>query len=139
MPRKATAADPNVPLAIKRIEDFCKEKNICVFTLAKTAGVSQPSLCRFLKCERKSVTKTAQKVLKHIENWHKTHNSHSQVIMQPSGANDAGRELIESAIMSLWDGEFRSAQILAPLIRALKPTLEIAFSITSDSTRGGNT
>lgn len=138
MPRKATTIDSEVPRAIKRIEDFCKERNTCVFTLAKSAGVSQPSLCRFLKFERKSVTKTAQKVLEHIDNWHNTHNLHSQAIMRPLGADDAGRELIESAIMSLWDGEFRSAQILAPLIRALKPTLEIAASMISDSPRGGD-
>src|SRR5437016_2701864 len=131
MPRKAITIDPKVPQAIERIDCFCKERNTCVLRLANDVGVSQSSLYRFITHERKTITRTAEKVLKHIDNWHNSHKAHSQAIMSSSGADQAGRELIESAIMSLWDGNFHSAQILAPLIRALKPTVEIAVTMTS--------
>lgn len=138
MPRKATIIDPDVPLAIRRIDAFCKERNICILTLAREARVSQPSLCRFMRQERKSITKTAQQVLWHIDNWHKTHKPRDHAIMTTSGVDQAGRELIESAIQSLWDGDFRSAQILAPLILSLKPTLDLAVTITLGDARGGS-
>ncbi|MEX3691909.1 hypothetical protein AB3X91_09205 [Paraburkholderia sp. BR14263] len=137
MPRKATDAEPDVLLAIAKIDAFRQEQDICILSLARNAGVSQPSLCRFMRNERKSITKTAHAVLRHIDNWHKAHNA-TGAIMPARDVDHAGLELIESAIRSLWDGDLRTAQILAPLILSLKPTLDLAISITAGDAGVGN-
>lgn len=138
MPRKATATEPDVLLAIAKIDAFRKEQDICILSLARNAGVSQPSLCRFMHNERKSITKTAERVLRYIDSWHNAHKTHKAAIMPTRDIDHAGRELIEGAIRSLWDGDLHSAQILAPLILSLKPTLDLAVSITAGNAGGGN-
>jgi hypothetical protein len=89
--------------------------------------------------ERKTLTATAERVLRYIDSWHNKHNPHSQAIMASTSIDQTGRALLEQAILSLWDGELRSAQILAPLIQALKPVLDIAVTRTSNEGRGGYT
>lgn len=89
--------------------------------------------------ERKTLTATAERVLRYIDSWHNEHNLHSQAIMASASIDQTGRALLEQAILSLWDGELRSAQILAPLIQALKPVLDMAVTRTSNEGRGGYT
>ncbi|WP_156521456.1 hypothetical protein [Burkholderia sp. MSMB1589WGS] len=137
MPRKATPASVDVAPTVERIEAFCRARKISVLALANEAQVGQSSLCRFMHGERKTLTVTAERVLRYIDSWHNEHNAHSQAIMASASIDQTGRALLEQAILSLWDGELRSAQILAPLIQALKPVLDMAVTRTSNEGRGG--
>lgn len=138
MPRKATPQDANVPKIIARIKGFCANESTSTLALSRAAGVSQPSLFRFLNGERKTITATARKVIEHIDTRHNWHNWHSDAIIKNSHAMDhAGYSLIQDAVMSLWDGDRRSAELLASLIKALKPAIELVATANKDSSGRG--
>ena len=123
MPRKPTLKDPETEVAMARIKRYCDRANVCLATLSRQAGVSQPALYRFVHGERKSVTKTARRVLTHIDNKHKQHNSHG-------GENRSeGCRIIDDAVNSVWDGRIQTAELLAALIRAIKPVLLAAEAV----------
>jgi hypothetical protein len=91
-------------------------------------------MSRFMNGERKTITGTARRVLGHIEkqhNWHMWHESDK--IRAPAGTADAGYDLIEDAVKSLWDGKPQTAGLVASLIKALKPVLDIAISAAAGS------
>jgi hypothetical protein len=69
-----------------------------------------------LKGDRKTITSTARIVLKYIDEDNKRHNWHSHATIPNE---------IEDAVRYLWDGKPQSADLVASLIRALKPVLEI--------------
>lgn len=117
MPRKARPQQADVIEAIRRIDVFRQRSALSVLALAKLCGVSQPSLARFLNGNRKTITLTAHTVLKFIEDANKQHNWHSRATIP--------RE-IEDAVRCLWDGKPHSIDLVASLIRALEPVLEIA-------------
>ena len=126
MPRKASQQSPNVKVLIQEILDYCHSTNTSILALSKQAGVQQSALARFLNGERKSVTSTARQVSKFLHNRHNWHNQHSDILEKNFEPDHEGLRLINSAIESLWDGHLRSAEIIAALVTALKPALEIA-------------
>jgi len=117
MPRKAIPVQKGVTEAIQQITTHCQRSRISVLALARLSKVSQPSLARFLSGERKTVTSTARIVLEFIGKNNKRHNWHSHATISPD---------IEDAIRTTLAGNLQSAELLASLIRALKPVLDAA-------------
>jgi hypothetical protein len=116
MPRKARPQQVGVSEAIQRIDAFRQRSSLSVLSLARLCSANQPSLARFLKGDRKTITSTARIVLKFIDESNKRHNWHSHATIPTE---------IEDAVRYLWDGKPHSADLVASLIRALKPVLEI--------------
>ncbi len=117
MSRKARPQQVGVNEAIQRIDAFRRRSSLSILSLARRCNVDQPSLSRFLKGDRKTITPTAHIVLKFIDESNKQHNWHSRATIPNE---------IEDAVRYLWDGRPHSADLVASLIRALKPVLEIA-------------
>ena len=120
MPRKAKPQQVGVKEAIQRIDAYRQLSSLSVLSLSRLCAVNQPSLARFLKGDRKTITSTARIVLDFIDEnnkQHKQHNRHSHATIPDE---------IEAAILYLWDGKTHSADLVASLIRALKPILEIS-------------
>ena len=134
MPRKAIAQAPGVSAAIERILLYSESTDVSIFKLSREAGVSQSALARFISHERKTVTRTARKVLDHVNKQHKWHNRHRDVIIPETP--DGGYQLIENAVTSIWDGNRHTAELLAALIKALKPVLALAAEIDLSDARG---
>ncbi len=128
MPRKARPQQVGVTEAIQRIDVFRQRSSLSVLALAKLCSVNQPALARFLKGDRKTITATARIVLKFIDENNKRHNWHSHATIP---------NVIEDAVRSLWDGKPQSADLVASLIRALKPVLEIADVRAGEHIGGG--
>ena len=124
MPRKATPKAQEVDAAIEKIGLHCSHEKININALAEEAEVCQSSLWRFMNGERKTITDAARKTLEYIDNWHNRHNHDKH----PKNSNnpDHGYHLIEGAVKSLWDGNPNTAELIASLIRALKPALDVA-------------
>lgn len=118
MSRKARDQEAGVGEAIRQIEAFRRHLSLSVLALARHCAVSQPALARFLDGERKTISPTARIVLEKIAGYHKQHNWHS-------GARIPSE--IEDAVRLLWDGKPQSADLVATLIKALKPVLEVAI------------
>lgn len=127
MPRKARPKQACVDEAIQQIDTFRLHQSLSILALSKLCSVSQPALARFLSGQRKTMTTTACSVLKYIDKQNKQHNWHNHAIIPNE---------IEDAVRSLWDGKPQSADLVASLIRALKPVLEIA-AIRTDMRNGG--
>lgn len=140
MPRKSSVPEADVALRIAEISAYIEQENTNVFALAKAAGVEQSALTRFLNGERKKVTPSARKVLGFIHsrhNWHKPSMSGNDTLRAaPSQQDLAGLELINAAVMELWDGERRTATVIASLISALKPTYNIVMAASSQGAKG---
>jgi hypothetical protein len=138
MPRKATPAQPDVADAITVIKLHCQTTGVSILSLSTQAGVAQSALARFISGERKSITETAKKVLAHISKRHNQHNRHNDDDILPAlQHNDQeGYRLIHDAISSLWDGKRQSAELIASLVLALKPALEIAVDAQSGGQKG---
>lgn len=128
MPRKAIPVQDGVDEAVKRINAYCRRSALSVLALARLAKVNQPSLARFLNGERKSLTSTARIVLKFIDEERNQHNWHSHATIPAE---------IEDAVRTTWDGNPQSAELLASLIRALKPVLDAATVRKGDRMGGG--
>lgn len=128
MSRKARPQQVGVPEAVQRIDVFRQRSSLSVLALAKLCGVNQPALARFLNGDRKTITSTARIVLKFIEEDSNRHKWHSYATIP---------NVIEDAVRSLWDGKPQSADLVASLIRALKPVLEIADVCTGERIGGG--
>ena len=126
MPRKASKQSPETATIIQEIQEHCARTNKSVLSLAKQAGVQQSALTRFLSGERKTVTNTAKKVMAHLGIRHNQHNRHNDILMPNQHLDAEGCRLINNAISSLWDGRRQSAEIIASLVIALKPALDIA-------------
>lgn len=133
MPRKAIPQEPAVQKIIDHIRGFCTRTNTCPLALSRAANVSQSSLFRFLDGDRKTVTPTARKVVSYINRQHNWHNLDNNDKM----ANHEVHDLIQDAAMTLWDGDRRSAEFLASLLRALKPAIELAIMATKDNPERG--
>lgn len=122
---------PEVECAINRIGQYCDHAGISINALSKQLGISQAALARFMAGERKTVTPTASRVLAHIDTRHKWHNyrgdSETRTDLDSSDMRP-GYEMIEDAVRSVWDGGTQTAELLAGLIRALKPALDVAKS-----------
>lgn len=137
MPRKATPQSSEVQKVIATIQGYCKSNNISILALSHAVKVSQSSLNRFINGERKTVTPTANKCLSHINsqhNWHNWHNDNKDA-NEPNPANGYS-VIIENAAMSLWDGDPRTVELIASIIRGLKPAVEIAIAPTKGHKRG---
>lgn len=117
MPRKARPKQAGVDEAIQKIDTFRLHRSLSILSLSKLCRVSQPALARFLSGQRKTMTITAHNVLKYIDAQNKQHNWHNRATIPNE---------IEDAVRSLWDGRPQSADLVASLIRALKPVLELA-------------
>lgn len=128
MPKKASIAAPEVATAIAEIKRHCETTHTSVLALSQQALVAQSALARFLAGERKSITSVANKVLQHIKSRHNWHNRHNAIIEVRDGADEEGCRLINEAISSLWDGRRQSAAVIASLVLALKPAIDIAAS-----------
>jgi hypothetical protein len=126
MPRKASQPSPEAATIVQEIQDHCARTNTSVLSLSKQAGVQQSALTRFLSGERKTVTTTAKKVMAHLGIRHNQHNRHNDILDPNPQLDEEGCRLINSAIRSLWDGRRQSAELIASLVVALKPALEIA-------------
>jgi hypothetical protein len=126
MPRKASQQSPETTIIIQEIMDYCDITNTSVLSLSKQADVQQSALARFLNGERKTVTNTARKVMKHLNNRHNQHNRHNDILMPNPQFDDEGCRLINGALNTLWDGRLQSARMIASLIIALRPAVEIA-------------
>jgi hypothetical protein len=123
MPRKPTIKDLDVDAAIDRIKQHCVGTATSLNALSRVAGVSQPALYRFVHGDRKTITPTARRVLAHINGQHNWHNQHS-------GEDHAdGYQIIGDAVNSVWDGRIQTAELLAALIRAIKPVLLAAEAV----------
>jgi len=137
MPRKATTPDPEVPIVIEKINRFRTSNAMSVLALAKDAEVSQPALKRFLDGDRKTVTSVAKATLSHIDSWHNRHNHSDGAILSPiPKPRREGYDLMIGAIESLWDGQYQSAQLIASLVIALRPALEIAAHSNAAGQKG---
>jgi hypothetical protein len=126
MPRKASPTSPDVASAVLQIKAYCEETTTSVLALSQNAGVEQSALARFLSGERKSITPAAKKVLALIGERHNRHNQHSDTLVHQHKSDAHGCRLINEAINSLWDGRRQSAEVIASLVLALKPAIELA-------------
>lgn len=140
MPRKSSIPDPDIPRHIAKIQAYIDRENSNVLALSKAVGVGQSDLARFLNGERKTVTDCALKVLDFI---HSQHNKHKLSIpmddtlrAEPPQRDLVGLELISAAVMELWDGERRTATVIASLITALKPACNIVMAASSQDATG---
>lgn len=118
----------NHEAARDRILMYCDSYGLSVNAFARRSGVSQSSLSRFLNGKRKRVSfpPSALKALRYI---HREHKKHSRCL---DNVDQEGQFLINEAISSIWDGSLQSAELLAPLIHALKPALDaIKFAQTT--------
>lgn len=140
MPKKSSTRNVAIPDCIEEICAYMKQQNTNPHALAKLVGVSQSSLARFLNSDRKSVTPSAQKVLDFIHyqhNWHKPIMPENDTLQLAVKQRDiAGLDLINAAVMELWDGEHRTASVIASLISALKPTFNIVMAAGSQDVTG---
>lgn len=137
MPRKATSIHADVAPAITKINNYCKSTTTSILSLSKKAGVGQPALFRFINGERKSITPAARKVLLFIDGRHNWHNQHKNAILDSSqDVNLEGQSIIENAISALWDGKRQSAELIASLVLALRPALEIALHANLSGQKG---
>ena len=123
MPRKAIPQQVGVTEAIQKIESFRLRSTLSVLALANLCEANQPALARFLRGERKTISPTARIVLKFIDEDNKGHNWHSHAIIPVQ---------IEDAVRYLWDGRPQSADLIASLIRALRPVFQIAAANTDE-------
>lgn len=139
MPRKASQQSPEAAAIVQQIQEHCARTNTSVLSLSKQVGVQQSSLTRFLTGERKTVTSTAQKVMAHLGIRHNQHNRHNDILRPNPQLDDEGCRLINSAIRSLWDGRRQSAEIIASLVIALKPALEVAARPSEGGQKGNKT
>lgn len=118
-----------------------KQVNTNTYALAKAAGVNQSALARFLSKSRKTITPSAKKVLDFIHNrhnWHKPSMPDDDTLQPAPLQQDLeGLELINAAVMELWNGERGTAAVLASLISALKPTYHIVMAAGSQDVKGG--
>jgi uncharacterized protein YeaO (DUF488 family) len=141
MPRKSSAPEPETFRHIEEIRAYMKQKNTNVYALARAAGVNQSALARFLNKERKAITPSAQKVLDFIHNRHNWHNfsgSYDDTLQPARVMQDLeGLELINAAVMKLWNGERDTAAVIASLIAALEPTYQIVMTVSSRRVKGG--
>lgn len=128
MPKIAKPQQVGVNEAVRRINDFRRQSSLSVLGLSRICSVNQPALARFLKGDRKTITSTARIVLEFIEDDHKRHNWHTHATIPKQ---------IEDAVRSLWDGKPQSAALIASLIRALKPAVDIAVVRTGERSDGG--
>lgn len=138
MPRKATPVQSDVADAIIAIKLHCQTTGVSILSLSTQVGVTQSALARFISGERKSITATAKKVLTHIDKRHKRHNWHNDddILPSPQSNDQEGYRLIHDAISSLWDGKRHSAELIASLVLALRPALEIAVDAQSGGQKG---
>ena len=127
MPRKAIPQSNDVADAIAKIQRHCRQSDTSILALAKASGVSQSALARFVDGERKTVTETARKALAYLDSRHKQHYWHNDGrIAAEAGSDLGGYRLIDDAARFLWDGKPQTAELVASLIRALKPAVEMA-------------
>ena len=131
MPRKATPQSPDMQKIIALIKEYCANNNLNVLALSREVGVSQPALYRFVNGERKTITLTARKCMDYVNTRHNRHKT-GEIARNPT--TDDGYGLIENAAKSLWDGDPCTAKLVASIIRALKPTIEIATAAIKGST-----
>lgn len=131
MPRKASPPQPEVANDITEIRQFCDETGTSILALAAHAGVAQSALARFVAGERKSTTRSARRVLNFIRNRHNQHKRHNAILDGTDAFDAEGAQIINAAICQLWDGQRHSADMIAALVLALKPALEIAVGIES--------
>lgn len=136
MPRKASQQSPETAAIVQQIQDHCARTNTSVLSLSKQVGVQQSALTRFLAGERKTITTTARKVMTHLGIRHNQHNRHNDILRPDPQVDEEGCRLINSAISSLWDGRRQSAEIIASLVIALKPALEIAARPSEGGQKG---
>ncbi|WP_321368600.1 hypothetical protein [uncultured Desulfuromusa sp.] len=115
-------------MAIEQIKQYCQFEKISLFALSKEVGVGQPALYRFLNGERKTITDTAQQVLDYVNSRHNWHNNDAVLIQEDK--KNTNYKVIEDAVLSLWDGNRNTAELIASLIRALKPALDMAKAVT---------
>lgn len=118
MPRKKQAQSPDVQPVVDKINQFILENAVSVNKLATVAGVTQPSLLRFLKGHRKTVTDDAKKVVETIDNWH--NNNYPNVL----DINTA-KQSISDAALRLWDGDPSTAEQLAKALDLLQPAVHV--------------
>lgn len=126
MPRKASPPQPDVANAITEIRQFCDETGTSVLSLSAKVGVAQSALARFLAGERKSITRSARRALEFVRSRHNRHKQHNAILTVIDACDVEGAQMINSAINQLWDGQRQSAGMIAALVLALKPALEIA-------------
>ncbi len=124
MPRKARNIDPNAAIAIAKIKRYCETNGVSVLALSKSANVAQSALARFINGERKSITPAAKFTLTWIDNRHNQHNWHNELVHNDS-TDSHGCRIIGDAINSLWDGRLQSAEVIASLVLALRPAIDI--------------
>lgn len=111
--------------AIDRINFYCDQRGLSVNAFAKLVEVGQPTLCKFLNHQRVGIPKCAKKALQFIEESHNWHNSGGM------HADLDGRRMIDEAARSIWDGSFESAVIVASLIQALGPAVDVVTKARS--------
>lgn len=136
MPRKASPPPVEVADDITEIKHFCDETHTSILALATHAGVAQSALARFVAGERKSTTRSARRVLEFIRSRHNWHNRHSAILADTDAFDAEGVRIINAAITQLWDGQRDSAEIIAALMLALRPAIELSVgSKSSGQTR----
>jgi hypothetical protein len=128
MPRKASPQSSDVRDAISSIVSFCEGSNISILALSRSAQVSQSALSRFIDGKRKTITPTARKCIAYVNNQHNWHNRHNVDTVGLRVVGIEGSELIENAAKSLWDGDPCTEELVASVIRTLKPTVEIMLA-----------
>ncbi len=133
MPRKATPKALEVYAAIEKIRLHCKHAKTNITALSVEVEVCQSALWRFMNGERKSITDAAHKTLEYIDNWHKCHNYDKN--HDDTNDPEYGYNLIENAVKSLWNGNPKTAGLVASLIKALKPALDVAIASIQISSR----
>lgn len=105
--------------AIDRIKFYCDQHGLSVNAFAKLANVGQPSLFKFLNHQRAGIPRAARAALTFIEksnNWNR---------VRGRGIDLEGQRIIDEAINSIWDGRYESAVVVASLIQALKPAVDV--------------
>ena len=129
MPRKSIPKSADVDVAIESIETYCASTDTSINALAEQVGVCQSALWRFMGGQRKNITDSAQKTLEYINNRHNCHN-HPQP-QEKYADLDSGYLQIENAVRFIWDENPKTAELVASLIRTLKPILDLMVSTTN--------
>lgn len=124
MSRKAMEKSPEVDIVIAQIQEYLKKNNLSVLEFAGTAGVSQPSLCRFLAGDRKTVTEVARQCLAFMRENDNGNNRHNNYATYHSTVNHT-RFSIDLLIGAIKRGEPGSVEIVVSVLDKLRQVLDV--------------
>lgn len=116
MPRKAKLPQANLPRIRKEFQAYLEKVGTTPTAFAKSHGVNQSTVQRFLAARTKTVTPKMKPLLRY---------ANIAVDMCISDVASPGRDnaRIREALEKVWDGRESTAEILAKLIESVGPAI----------------